>query len=61
MKPIGTIESIKSQLNLNDDESEIFDMVMKDKSAQEISMCMGLSVRTVFRRISRIQEKLLQL
>lgn len=61
MQPKIKIEETKEKLNLTEDEQEIFDMLMSDKSIVQISDKMGFSIRTCSRRIANIKHKIKQL
>lgn len=56
--PKSNIARVKCELNLSDEECIIFDMLMAKKSIQQISDHVGLSPRTVSRRISGIETQL---
>lgn len=60
-QPKEEIQRVKQSINLTDEEEKIYDMLMKEKSSIEISNEVGLSVRTVFRRMSKIEKKIKQL
>lgn len=52
------LERIKEILNLTDEQTEVFDMLSKRKSIEEISLKVGMSTRTVDREIKRIKNKI---
>lgn len=52
------LEHIILQLNLSDDEEQIFYLLSKKKSIQEIADRLGMSTRSVDREIARIRAKL---
>lgn len=52
---------LKSLLNLNDDELEVFNMLSKGKTITQTSVFMGVSESTVSRNIKRIKNKIKQL
>lgn len=52
------LELLKEQLNLSDDEIEVFNMLSKSKSITSISIKMCVSERTISRISERINKKL---
>lgn len=48
----------KSQMNLTDEEEQIFDMLTKNYSVVKIACIMQMSTRTVDRRIKNIKVKM---
>lgn len=51
-------QEYKNEMNLSEEESEIFDMLTKEYSIVKMSDTMKMSTRTVDRRIKSIKEKL---
>lgn len=51
-------EELKSKMNLSDDESKVFDMLVKNYSIVKISDMLKMSTRTVDRRIKNIKIKM---
>lgn len=51
-------ENYKAEMNLLDDESEIFDMLVKNYSIVKIADALKMSTRTVDRRIKAIKAKM---
>ena len=51
-------ENYKAEMNLLDDESEIFDMLVKSYSIVKIADALKMSTRTVDRRIKTIKKKM---
>lgn len=51
-------QNYKNQMNLTEDEEQIFDMLTKNYSVVKISGIMQMSTRTVDRRIKSIREKI---
>ena len=52
------LEHIKLLLNLSEDQEEIFVLLSKNKSIQEIANRLGMSTRTVDREIAKIKHKM---
>lgn len=52
------IKNMRSNLNLTEEESQIFDLLTKGKSRQQICDKVQMSMRSVDRRIERIRGKL---
>lgn len=55
------LEHTKEELNLSQDEEEVFDLLAKRKSITEIACRLNVSTRTVDRIIKRIRYKLLSM
>lgn len=51
-------EEYKSQMNLLDDESIIFDMLVKNYSIVKMADVLKMSTRSVDRRIKNIKKKM---
>lgn len=51
-------EKCKSKMNLTDDETKIFDMLVKNYSIIKIADTLKMSTRTVDRRIKNIKIKM---
>lgn len=51
-------QEYKNEMNLSEEESEIFDMLLKEYSIVKMAGIMKMSTRTVDRRIRSIKEKL---
>lgn len=56
--PRAFANKLRDQLILTDDEVTVFDMTLRDMSAQQIADSINASRRTVFRRKKNINEKL---
>ena len=52
------LEELKENLNLTDDELEIFIMLSKGKSLIEISSKLQMSIPSISRRVACLQEKM---
>lgn len=52
------LEEWKCQLNLTEDEEQVFDMLAKGKTVKEMSYYTCLSTRTIDNRIASIRRKL---
>lgn len=52
------VEEYKSKINFLDDESEIFDMLVKNYSIVKIADTLKMSTRSVDRRIRNIKNKM---
>jgi len=52
------LEFIINNCNFNDDELHIFNCLSKSKSVQEIAFALGMSTRTVDRRIKNLSNKI---
>jgi Response regulator containing a CheY-like receiver domain and an HTH DNA-binding domain len=48
----------KGQMNLTEDEEQIFDMLLKNYTVVKIASVMKMSTRTVDRRIKNIKTKM---
>lgn len=59
VRPREEVESVKSGIILDEDEDIVFDMCIRNKSAQEIAFKINKSPRTVFRIMSRVRTKIL--
>ena len=59
LRPRREIDEIKNELVLSDDEIIVFDMAIRDKSAQEIAFTIHKSPRTVFRIMERLRKKII--
>ena len=58
MMPKKAIYDVRNELNLSEDESKIFDMLMKKKSIQQIADDVCMSTRTVNRKVQSIECQL---
>lgn len=52
------VEEYKSKMNLLDDESTIFDMLVKNYSIVKMADILKMSTRSVDRRIRNIKKKM---
>lgn len=52
------LEELKEQLNLTEDENEIFKMLSKEKTLTEISNKLQMSIPTISRRVAFISKKM---
>lgn len=52
------LEFIINNCNFNDDELHIVNYLSKSKSVQEIAFALGMSTRTVDRRIKNLSNKI---
>lgn len=59
LRPKAEVEELKNGIILDEEESIVFDMCVRHKSAQEIAFKIGVSPRTVFRIMSRLRIKIL--
>lgn len=57
-QPKSITDFYKDKLNLSDEESEIWDLAMRDKSIEEISHRLMLSTSTVNRKLKSIRLKI---
>lgn len=57
----ATIDELRENLNLTDDELIVFNMLSKGKSQVQIADKMNVSVKTVATRTRRIKDKMIQL
>ena len=55
------IQNIKNCLNLTEEENKIFDLTIKGYPTNFIADEIGISTRTLFRRLNLINQKLLLL
>lgn len=51
-------DRLRALCNFSDEERQVFDLRIRDKSVVEISMALNLSERTVHRRLFSIKNKI---
>ena len=51
-------DRLRALCNFSDEERQVFDLRIQDKSVVEISMALNISTRTVDRRLSGIKKKI---
>lgn len=55
------IDYLRDNLNLTDEESKVFELLVKDKTYIQISLALGYSEKTTYRRIKGIKDKIRRL
>ena len=56
--PRAKVQEIKSQIYLSDDENEILELLLVDKSPIQIANRLCISVRSFYRKKSKVEKKL---
>lgn len=59
MRPTEEVNKVKDGIILDEEESKIFDMAIRNKSAQEMAFVIHKSPRTIYREMNRIRTKIL--